>query len=1550
MGWADGLEQFARLLRSPQYLDQADAIDGTFDLWYSEAVKYAQSQQNPPEFIRATVSCIPQLLGGSSGFLLDPALEDYVMKKATSAFTKLCTIFREKPKFAALLVQPPGQPLVEALKTVALPLLEHVATHDGAPTGHRVDVMGALRALIGLPLMLPPLEFNCLAPELGFNIQSQRGGAGEPPFMPTLNAFLPVAMQTGYDDMLRRSVLDLFLLFHDRNVQSAPPARSPAASPTPGAQPQSGMPLVRYLAAYAGDQLAFEYLWLMGLPQDPDGVALILDRVGRAGKSPATAQMPLELLTALNFILRRTQQGPAIIDLESAPQQRALVAILLACDQVKSSYKEREDEAQQPRAEGGQAGAAGLVGERSQELLDVLSAPNAEPFLEVALHPVTTETLTTVAALSDRFTEATWLTTLLPFLDEQIGRMQLSGEQVEQARAVGWLSEALRAGACHNHKTRRAISGQRRPACPRLPAIRPHAPPALLDADLSVFPVGGIGGPELVMRLLGVHHSTASSDLYTPPTDPATQQVVMRLLGVTQEVPAFGILTELATTAPALIRAHEEAVGLSLEATAKTLDAMAAAGYSDQSLLEAILTYLRALSPHVTAPNAPRMFEAALRALSLAHTDVFRTMYTDEVLGAVLRKVAPETTFTEPTLQLALRLGGVATRSQLALFAPRVVLADPAIPVRIEALKALIHRPQLLPGLGDAILGCCQTAAALDREADSSSVHLQISEVPFAAAAIPVLALLAVVSPPHMGRALPLLLRYGEALAQNMANMANMAAGEPDPRLTRALDQVAEGASPDGLLQFALSREGLAMLPRLETQSAGWQRLTDRLYVQGYLRRTSAAPHAPYMLGPLPEAQRSLAAPLAGELEVLQEQVTRGLAEGRILEALRAAYQVRMRHGGAYVSSGVAALVGQRLLPALLQCGLLPCPAQGPQGPVLRPEEIANSEDYLALIEEVERMFGEEAEASLRLSALKECLHMAVVQQFLAQGQVGPARSWLQAHWVQSPGLLAALDRYEAEHPPVMATLAPATTVPPVPQQQAVLMPQPGPMYVAGPPVAPDPIFVMPAPPAPLARPREPEPAERESPPTAFSHPPPEYAPQPRRAVAIYAPSLNPPPITASTVDQRALEGARARVVGLAPRTEAAAPAAVAISFPVAPTEEPRSVFPASAVLMDLLCPRIAVVGPTGVGKTSMINQFVTSDYNAVHYQTPGTEPYWKTYSFEGQELRLEIEDTQGFDTTDRIQPFREIEEGAQHFHNKSRQAYIVVFDVCAHNTFVECCDILTRLANQSRQRGHKLPAVLVGNKADADARREVTTEDAALIARLFQCEYCECSARRNEGVVAVFQRVITRIKETFRPRTVKQLGRISAQAIHCAERSGYLLKMGFFRHNWSKRWFILSGRYLFYYKTPRSDSPQGVLVVPDFNNIEMVAAQPPCLELRSPKRSFYIRPLEELPNAEGRKDLADWEQAIRAALARPGFDYFLDGDRSPTLDIPTLAAALDRVTNGQVVLQSTGGVTATATATETGEAAVAITAPANLVQNPVAAAAAAAAAQAPAR
>ena len=93
----------------------------------------------------------------------------------------------------------------------------------------------------------------------------------------------------------------------------------------------------------------------------------------------------------------------------------------------------------------------------------------------------------------------------------------------------------------------------------------------------------------------------------------------------------------------------------------------------------------------------------------------------------------------------------------------------------------------------------------------------------------------------------------------------------------------------------------------------------------------------------------------------------------------------------------------------------------------------------------------------------------------------------------------------------------------------------------------------------------------------------------------------------------------------------------------------------------------------------------------------------------------------------------------------------------------------------------------------------------------------------------------------------------------------GYLTKQsikGRFGKKWTKRWFVLHGHTLYYFKSDQDAAPKGKINIPAEASIAPSADKPHCWRLTTPEM-----PTGMLIKAENAKEKRKWIEAMRAAI-----------------------------------------------------------------------------------
>lgn len=145
---------------------------------------------------------------------------------------------------------------------------------------------------------------------------------------------------------------------------------------------------------------------------------------------------------------------------------------------------------------------------------------------------------------------------------------------------------------------------------------------------------------------------------------------------------------------------------------------------------------------------------------------------------------------------------------------------------------------------------------------------------------------------------------------------------------------------------------------------------------------------------------------------------------------------------------------------------------------------------------------------------------------------------------------------------------------------------------------------------------------------------------------------------------------------------------------------------------------RLVILGSTGVGKTSLLRQFMTSEYMGV-IENSGEAVWERSVSvlLDGEESTMEFTDT--FDEEESLE-------------NMNFDGYVVVFSLTDRSSYNNAISTVHKLRNE---QFIDRAIILVANKSDLVRKREVTANEARAVAMQYDCKYIETSAALNHQV-----------------------------------------------------------------------------------------------------------------------------------------------------------------------------------------------------------------------
>ncbi|KEG06521.1 rab7 GTP binding protein [Trypanosoma grayi] len=126
---------------------------------------------------------------------------------------------------------------------------------------------------------------------------------------------------------------------------------------------------------------------------------------------------------------------------------------------------------------------------------------------------------------------------------------------------------------------------------------------------------------------------------------------------------------------------------------------------------------------------------------------------------------------------------------------------------------------------------------------------------------------------------------------------------------------------------------------------------------------------------------------------------------------------------------------------------------------------------------------------------------------------------------------------------------------------------------------------------------------------------------------------------------------------------------------------------------------KIIILGDSGVGKTSLMHQYVNKKFDSRYKATIGADFLTKDLEIDGQMVTLQIWDTAG---QERFQSL-----GSAFY--RGADACILVFDVTQQESFAHISSWLEEFNIQAGKRD----SVLIGNKTDLADRRQVASKTA---------------------------------------------------------------------------------------------------------------------------------------------------------------------------------------------------------------------------------------------
>ena len=184
---------------------------------------------------------------------------------------------------------------------------------------------------------------------------------------------------------------------------------------------------------------------------------------------------------------------------------------------------------------------------------------------------------------------------------------------------------------------------------------------------------------------------------------------------------------------------------------------------------------------------------------------------------------------------------------------------------------------------------------------------------------------------------------------------------------------------------------------------------------------------------------------------------------------------------------------------------------------------------------------------------------------------------------------------------------------------------------------------------------------------------------------------------------------------------------------------------------------QIAVLGGPGVGKTSIIQQFVYDGckFNENYQRTRTKQCYHPVVMINDHFYEIQLCDYPSLSYF----PADAISEWTHYrgYQLLSADAYVLVFDVTSDDSFQYIRDLREQIV--SSRHLQDVAIFVVGNKQDLDDERCMSRREVQhIIKKQWKCcAYIECSAKHNWHILALFKEIIKVIDDN--EHTVKPTG-----------------------------------------------------------------------------------------------------------------------------------------------------------------------------------------------
>lgn len=179
----------------------------------------------------------------------------------------------------------------------------------------------------------------------------------------------------------------------------------------------------------------------------------------------------------------------------------------------------------------------------------------------------------------------------------------------------------------------------------------------------------------------------------------------------------------------------------------------------------------------------------------------------------------------------------------------------------------------------------------------------------------------------------------------------------------------------------------------------------------------------------------------------------------------------------------------------------------------------------------------------------------------------------------------------------------------------------------------------------------------------------------------------------------------------------------------------------------DGLFAKVVLLGESGVGKTSILNRYISNQFVENQPQTVGASFKKKVVNYNNQNIALSIWDTAGQEVYRTLTPM----------YFRDAQMALIVYSIDDPITF----DAVKQWTDQVKSSSPDVLILICGNKNDIQDRK-VSFEDGLKMAEELGLPYVETSAQNGNGIDLAFETLIEKYVSSISSHDKPQMKRVN--------------------------------------------------------------------------------------------------------------------------------------------------------------------------------------------